>query len=190
MMFFEFSEFTYSSVFSLILGALFGGIYSSFNLFVEWVLSIIGIPRRIFLAVNFKALNVCSKNNIKSKVAIHFCDFSFVVIMGLCFILLTYIMLDGIFRLYMLIFFVFGFCFSKRTLGIFAKRILKKIFDFIYSFLIRVSYVLIFPLKFFSRIFIVPICKYIVCLSRKANSRGLLNKKIFRIKNSLKKINL
>ncbi len=182
MKFFEFSEVILAIVSSFIFGVLYGGIYSSFNVVTEGIIKILKIPQVVFLSSNIKALQDNKYQTNKSVIIINVCDFLFFLFFGLGYILLTYIMLDGIFRFYMFVFCILGFWISQKTLGTIFERILAFVFNFFYRFLVNISYVLIFPLKLFFRLLIIPMFNYVVLFKRKRTSKVLLSKKMHKIK--------
>lgn len=185
MKFFEFKEILLAVFCSAAFGGIFGGIYPSFNLVLEGIISIFRLPVSLFQKSLKTIVSSFKKSNghlQKSKYRRDIFDFIYFLILGFGYALLTYLLLDGIFRLYMLVFFAVGFVFSKKTLGAFFERILTLVIKLVYIISTFVLFAFVFPIKHISGLFVLPIFKALYRLFSKYRSKALLSKKIRRIK--------
>ncbi len=172
MIYFKTSEIIFSIYSSAILGVIFGILYSSSLETLGYLKKFISLPfqclknarkfsvKRIFI-ISFE------KNNTKiSKISKNIYEFLIFTLFGCFTIILSYIALDGVFRLYVLVIIGFFFMISKSTIGNFSRKTLSLIYSCIYFTL---SFILTPPL--------IPITKLSI----------LLNEKSVRIINAIKR---
>lgn len=195
MIYFETSEIIFSIYTSAILGLVFGFIYSSSLETLGYVKKFIYLPfQSAKNAVNFsiKRIFIISfeKNNSKiGKVSKNLYEFLIFTIFGCITILLSYVALDGVFRLYVLVIIGLFFILSKRTLGNLSEKILKLIYSCMYfitslvisAMMIPIARLTILAIKKYTNVANITIRRYTLI-----NSDRLIRKKKKEIQNQLK----
>ena len=192
MIFFSYSEIISAIVASATLGILSGGIYKSFLIILFVAIDIIKILPRVFRHAPLAALNNFNlKGEIGSKkLTKNISDFFFFALIGLIYILLSYIYLDGVFRLYMLFFFLVGFLTAHKTLSVIFEYILIRALGLIYKVLFFMLYVLLFPLNMIIHALIRILAPIMLKLSKMHSmrkSQKILSLKMKQISSSFRK---
>ena len=111
------------------LGFLFGGVYNCerylFYFFKNFILS----PKTAYISYK-------NKNNTKEKpkqskrnqnITVQLFDFVFILFFGVCYILFSYLYLDGSFRFFSLIFLALGYLLSMKVFSAFFSLAVCKI---------------------------------------------------------------
>ena len=195
MRFFTVYEIFKSIILSVFAGFLFGGLYCvSENIFTSIKKTILIIPHSIKLLSDFSLqkakmyirkekkvkLNIVTKNIFEAII--------FLVI-GIFTIILFYISLDGIVRIYVILITATFFLITKKFIGKFFSFVFERIFGVIYSILLIPVCVLLFPIykilgltkKLIVKM-LAPIKSYI----EKNHSKNLVQRKLFEIEKILR----
>lgn len=138
---------------SSLLGIFAGGLYSSLSTLISCILGLFGVLVRALRSNSIR----CAKNAVRSRTAIssirrNVYDFIFFVIVGILYVFLSYLTLDGIHRLYVLLALIFAFFISKRTLGVVFENIILSVYKVVYSILFCLTYVITYPLHLIYRL--------------------------------------
>lgn len=192
MKFFTVEEIIFSVVFSLILGIAFGCIFSTSEAIFSSLNKLIFSPAAVY-----RKINNFSKESVEeiilykptSKLS-HFSEnirdailFSF---FGIATLILVYITLDGIFRLYIAVTIAIAFILAKKTLGKLFCKIFERVFQCLYKSLVYIEYFILYPIHFILKFFKIRFIKLWrpinIRLTEKKNE-SLINKKISEIKN-------
>ena len=151
MIYFKTSEIIFSVYASAILGIVFGLIYSSSLETLSYLKKFLALPYQSAKnAVNFspKRIFIISfeKNNTKiGKIGKNVYEFLIFTVFGCLTILLSYIALDGVFRLYVLLIIGLFLIISKRTLGNLSEKFLRKIYSCSYFILLFLTSFTLIP---------------------------------------------
>ena len=155
MIYHSFIEFISAIILSLMYGIITAGIYISQDALLFWLIRFIKIP--IITFKNEKAfVNKTQKNSLRLRH--HIADFIFFTLFGVGYIIIQYIALDGAFRIFFLLIFLFGFYASWRWVGKLIKIIIDLAFKFLYGIALRVFKIFTFPLKM-----LIKILSYLFC---------------------------
>lgn len=129
-------------------GMLSGGIHKSFLIILTGFADTLKILPRAFRRDAFRTFknHTLKTYNKKTPVAKNISDFFFFGTVSLIYVFVTYIFLDGVFRLYTFIFFILGFWISSKTLNVFFETLLLLLFKSVYKITFFMIYVLLFPL--------------------------------------------
>ena len=103
---------------------------------------------RVLLKGQFRELTSLFKQESETNFGIKFCDLIrafFVLISGFIFIFINFVFIDGITRIYTILFLFFGVCFSKIIV---KSKMFSIIFDFFFYFFKVLSFALFLPIKF------------------------------------------
>ena len=186
MKYFELVDVLRAVIVSFFYGAVFGGVYSSYNAITDGVCRFFLLPLSVLSASGISEMQREDekKGKRRFKARQNASDFVFFLILGFSYILMTYILLDGIFRVYVLLLFLIGFFLSRKTLGALFEKVFKFLFDIAYKLSFVAFYVLVFPLKQFFKKVIMPFCVILLNIKQKSKSKKMLIKKIRRIKKS------
>ena len=133
------------------LGLFFGGVYASFNRVLEFILFLITLFKKIIKKyMNLSKIQKANENTFKNRIL---SDFIFVFTLGIIFILLQYIFLDAMFRIFSLAVFLFGFIAGYKTLGKLFMFILKGILSKTEILIFYIMYYFLYPFYFFLKLF-------------------------------------
>ena len=192
MNYFTAGDILFSILTTLIYGFVFGMLYKSLQeiLFIFKRLITL-IPCAIIICdqipISGIKKHLKSKNNItKLSVSRHILDFLYFSCFGITLILINYVTLDGVVRLYIPLIAIISFITANLTLGDLASKILYKVFNKIYlALFIACSIVFRYPVKLFKILLEKVKLKYLT-FNKKINARRskkLIEKKINEIKN-------
>lgn len=187
MRYFSVYEIIRSIFFSALSGVVLGCIYkASVCVLVAIKSCVLFIPSVINLLPGFKISRIhelirfqkIHSINPASKNVFEFCLFLF---FGIYFILLNYIILDGIFRIYILFILIAMFFVAIKTFGKFFSYIFYRSFDLIYFSALFIACVMLFPIYNILRLIFIPLrclySKFKVC-RRLRKSDKLIRKKV------------
>lgn len=117
------------------------------------------------------------------------CGFVFTLFFGVTFLLLTYLALDGVFRLYMLAAALFSFAVFEKLLGIPSRKLALAGFSRVLRVLFVLLHLVFFPmrvvLRFFGRYLLSPICEKVRDLVLRIRNGILVKRKISEWQKSL-----
>ena len=112
-------------------------------------------------------------------------DFCFFLACGIFYILLQYVMLDGVFRIYFFAFFILGFLISKKSVGALISSVLDFLLNMIYKPISAFVWLVFLPVRVafsFAKRLISPliskVAKYVCAQENRA-----------RIKREIKRLN-
>ena len=182
MKYFSANQILLSLIFSMLFGIAAGGLYKSASCTVSGVRCIFKSVISACKSSSFSDFND-KKQGQKHKIVYinqNIFDFFFFTTFGILYIILCYITLDGVFRIYTLIFSAASFFISKNTLGTFFTRVI----NFIFGILTRVVFIFFcivtLPLKVLIKIIVrlmsAPTKRFIMRL-KKRRSTKLMKKK-------------
>lgn len=157
-----------------ILGCFFGGVYNLCGCFCHLIKTLIFLPITAYLKYKktYKSAYNIRQNSV-SLIAFQCVDFLFVLFIGISYILLTYIFLDGAIRIFSLIFFIIGYILALKVISPFFSKAINKAVVLIQNSLEQTAYVILFPIF---RIFCVIkklISPIILILSEKYRSKKI-----------------
>ena len=143
------NEILFSLLLSIAFGFMSGGLYKSAVCVTNGVKGIFLTTLRVwktstirgFLSENAwqKSERLGTKRNVF--------DFFFFLILGILYIVLCYLTLDGVFRIYMLIFAAASFFISKITLGALFERVIDFVFKILTGGVFIILFIITLPLK-------------------------------------------
>lgn len=178
---FDFYEIVFAILSATVFGAVFGGLYKSFSsILLMCACFFKRIPSLIFVSSPSELSSPLTSRK-KSGLLQNTFDFLFFSVFGFLYIILVYLALDGVFRLYMLCFSLFGFFISKRTLGSLLERIILAGLFYLFKILFFAIYVLLLPIKhtiiFIKKLLMPPLNSFrrIIAMRR---SQKIFNRKI------------
>ena len=135
-----------TAVISFVLfGALAGGIYPSVNTLRSFILYLLTLPKDALCADKRKIPE--RRTRRLGQVLLNISDFVYFIIIGLIYVLFTYICFDMEIRIYPLLIFLVAFFLSKRYLGSYLGKLIRSIFDRIYRTLFVLLFYLSRPLR-------------------------------------------
>ena len=191
MKFFTLTEIIRSVILAFILGISFGCIHSAsekvFSSFSRLLSSVPSVYRKIntFSRASVEELLNRKSESKLTKLTSNICDAIIFTVFGICSLVLFYITLDGVFRIYVVTTLICGFFLAKKTLGNGFSRLYDWIFKILYRFILYVEYFALYPVyitvAFFKRFFI----KIITPIKKRINKKRRLileRKKILEIK--------
>lgn len=192
MKFFTLEEIIISVFVSMMSGIVMGGIYSASYAIYVFLYRIVFVVKESFLiAGKYSSESIKSSNRRISEITVGtisknvFEGFLF-TLFGLSVIILYYILLDGIFRLYVLFLIGITFFFSSKFFGAVFNKTVKYILDFITLLLLSALGLIISPFYyvfFISRRLFRAIYAPIRNKALKSNSKRIYIKKIKIISN-------
>lgn len=169
------TEVLLSVLYSVLFGAFGGLLKTSISVAFQYIETVIRLPlsvahstenRASFKASFRKGVNIiCSKNKIKE----FFSDFIFTLIYGILFSLLTYVSVDGVFRLYILIVSVAVTYVSFKTLGSLFEKFSLAVLRLICTVSVNAIIIFVYPMRMFANKItkcISKITKRIQCLDK------------------------
>lgn len=159
-------------LYSLIYGIICAGIYISQNEIVGWIINIFKIPVLAFNHNNKGKTNINNHSALKEGI----CDLVFFLLCGVGFILLQYIALDGAFRIFFLIIFLFGFFLSQYSIGKIIKIGLNFILRQIYLIIFKLFKAICLPIRLALKLLSLPFKPLLLKV------KGYINKKKEKVK--------
>lgn len=187
MISYTFSEILLAVCISFFFGLLFGGAYHSFSAIIASIKNLLLLEINVLKA---KSISEYKKGKIidsstKKFVGRNVYDFFFFLIFGLSYLIICYVITDGVFRFYLFAITVITFFFSVKTIGSLFQRIILWFFYFIYSFAFALAYILNYPLKLLIGCLKSPISR--LCGYLLKNMRSIKGKLAFKRKHPIKK---
>ena len=191
MNYFTSGDILFSILTTLIYGFAFGMLYKSLQeiLFIfKRIITLIPCAIIICDQIPIRGIkkHIKSKNNIrKLSVSRHILDFLYFSCFGITLILINYVTLDGVVRLYIPLIAIISFIIANLTLGDLASKILYKAFNKIYlAVFIACSILFRYPVKLFKILLKKVKLKYLALnkIINARRSKKLIEKKINEIK--------
>lgn len=139
----------YSALGSFLLGAVFGILYELIYLTLGLLSSSLCKTKATFFEKTKPKVLFCSifsESNKKIK-TVHFVDFLFTLIFGIVYLVLQYILCDGIFRVYFLALSLLGLYAGKRIYKTLLSMSLRQVFSLLFTVIIFVLKILSLPIK-------------------------------------------
>lgn len=188
MIFFTLAEIFRSVTFAAICGILFGMFYNISTSVLKSVIKLIFIiPKTFYVFKNSQKRSTDNKTFVRfSAVYKNVLDFSVFFLFGISVILLYYIILDGVFRLYVISIVTAMFFITSKSIGNLCATVYNRLFDKFYSFLSKIMYVLCFPeYKLFVYAFIAvkTAAAPLIRIYRQRYSKYITSKKLKQIDN-------
>ena len=173
-----------------LLGIFAGGIHGSLNLFFAFIKECVTSPKKCYIKYKLKKnthLKV-GQNKNGFEISTCFSDLIFVSFFGVLFILFSYFFLDGIFRIYSLVFCFLGYVTAQETLGELFSKFLSFTFDLLIKTVDFFFYLLLYPhfliIDIIKRLFL-PIIRFTYSKYQKTKYAYLLNKKLKEIEKNI-----
>ena len=155
MIYFESYEILTAALFFLLFGCACGMVYPSAKEILTSLTAFLFPLRRAYLKYTKHKIDIEKTKQKKNKLNIenHIVDFLFVIVVGIVYITMIYILLDGAVRVYSFFFFSLGFLITKRYIGkhagyVIAWMILR--FISLYDFLVYLLFVPFMVTAFFA----------------------------------------
>ncbi len=139
---------------SFVLGIIFASLYLSFERIFYSTLKLLYTPIWIIKSdfpINKSEVLARANEEITpsdKRILKNILDCLIFLFFALCYILLIYIVLDGIFRLYTLFFLILGYLIGSKSIALYSKKILGYIYFALEVCFIYILYSLIHPLRF------------------------------------------
>lgn len=179
MIFFNLSDYIAAALVMLTFGAVTGGVYPSLRILAHFGKKLLTIPYSALRAKKITDFRH-SRSDLKIKRASNVLDFCYFLLIGLTYILLIYVALDAVFRVYTAVILVTAFKLSQKTLGNLFGRFLEWITALVYNASFCIVYTALTPAKVLVRTFYGLAYPLVVKLSQKRQARKfkrLLSKK-------------
>ena len=171
MKFFTSIEFLRSIIITAIASVILGCVYKMANAILIAVKSIFLIPYDVSVAlINRKERRLSEQIKISKELkmstpGLNIFEGVIFTLIGVLFIILLYVALDGVFRFYVFILFASLFILSKNTLGNGAAKIFYLVFRRVYTLIFICLYTLFLPLflivlkciDLFCKVVLIPI---------------------------------
>ncbi len=135
---FELTQVFFSVFASALFGIILGGLRGAISDLLFYLKRILFVPIELLSGHQAPKKN----HNISRGLAAHLGDFLFFTITGVLYILLCYITLDGVPRLYMLAIALASYFLSNKTLGKFFNKLLSFVSGAVY----RIEFWVLFPI--------------------------------------------
>ena len=150
MKFFSASELLFALFVYLAFGAFAGSLYRSAAAFV------LGLKRLVLLPIDavlnkkklYKHYDKAGQKKVSSCILRNVYDFFFVLITGFVYIVITYICLDGVFRIYFLLLFALTLGLTLKLFGKALEKAFVIFFDSVYNVLFYVLMPFSIPIRF------------------------------------------
>ena len=133
-----------------LLGALFGGVYGCERYLFYFLKKLVLSPKSAYIKYTKQDNTAKNTKQNNKTLAFQISDFVFVFILGLCYIIFSYLFLDGSFRFFSLVFLCIGYAISLNLIGAFLSRCLYKFLNIILLTYERFIYLILFPTFLFS----------------------------------------
>jgi len=163
MNFFSFYDIINSLLLSSVFGIALGGIYSSFEAIIKGLYSLTVMPIRVLIGrTRSEIINELRKENSKTSRTVILqavYDFFFFVAAGILYVIVCYIALDGVFRLYMLLASLSFFLLSNKTLGKAFNLAIRFLFVTTSQILFPCLFALAYPIRLLFSVLKAPILK-------------------------------
>lgn len=161
MIYHSLNEFLSAIFYFSIYGIITSGIYISQDVLISWIKRFIKIP-----VIAFENHKIFSNKKRKKSLLLryHITDFILFTLFGIGYIVLQYISLDGAFRIFFLLIFLFSFYLSQSSIGRLIKIALNFILKLLYEMIFRFYNFVVFPIRFIIKLLVklfIPIGKAI-----------------------------
>ena len=194
MKFFTFQEVIISIISALILGIIFGCIYSASGILFYSLRKLISSVSAVY-----RNIDAFSKETVKkilshksfsklSRLGENLCDAAVFLFFGISSLVLVYLTLDGVFRAYVFAVLIFAFVISVKTLGKSFCVLFDYIFRYLFKLVIYIEYLFLYPVNFIIKslkTIIIKICAPIGKRIDEIKFRNTTNRKIMEIKKIL-----
>ena len=150
MIAFTLGEILSSLIYAAIYGAVFSAVYSGIKLLCDTVLSIPGLIGNIFVYESIFHLPNFRKNIVRRKIGSIF-TLLLIILFTLGFVLISYLTLDGVIRLYVLFVAFASFYLSNFVFCDILSRVFLWIFDQILKLVCLIVRILIHPFRMLIR---------------------------------------
>ena len=174
-----------------ILGVIFGGAYSSLNLIFNYVkFSFFTVLRARKKYKRIESNDLKPSANSKSRSSVIFLqisDFLYFLFLSITYIFSLYVFLDGVFRGFSLILLLFGYLFSKKTLGRLFEKCIRILLEIIIKTIDFLFFFLLSPI-FFTYDIIYKLTKPIILSIKERYDKALLKRKIQRKRKKIEKL--
>ena len=158
MKYFTTAEIFRSIIASVFFGATLGCLYCSLSQichqiknFVFGFFEALGVKQH---KINEKARQIENNQLMRSSTF----DFLFVLFSGMIYIVLSYVFLDLVMRVYMILFVLSSFYISHKTIGSTVNRFIKVVCDYANKLLFFILWILLYPIRFILLTFKKLIC--------------------------------
>lgn len=159
MIFFSPSEIIYSIAYSFVLGIIFGCIYSASEVIFSSLNKLVRSVPTVY-----KNITTFSKKTVRDMLSVKYDssisnfyknikDAVLFLFFGISTIILIYITLDGVFRLYVLLTLTASFILAKKTLGTIFCTLFEAVFRRFYIFVVYLEYFTLYPIRIFINYF-------------------------------------
>ena len=165
---------------SSLLGFIMGGIYNSLSTIIACTCKLFGVGVYAIRSSSLSDWHKAFKPQEWRSSSKNAYDFVFFACFGVMHIMLCYLSMDGVLRLYILIPSVITFFVSKNTVGAIFKKVIIGIYTLVYRILFFLLYVLTYPLRILGCAIITlfsPLLKRIIYIIHKTNKKLLMRKK-------------
>ncbi len=196
MIFFSVKEILISLLLSAVSGFIFGALYMASDAIFSSIKEMLFLlPRAIrnISKFSFKSRSAGKEKKPDGALFVGIFDFLSFLFFGICYIITNYLTLDGVFRLYSLIFTVVFFFIAKKTVGRAFAICYGRVFNFLYLKIFVIFSVIILPIyKLMQKAkrVILKILQPIERKIQKIRSEKLVRKKLGEIEGILKKAGL
>ena len=180
MKYFSFDDILYALLSSSLLGFIMGGVYGSLSTIISCTRKLLGVG---VAAMRSPSLSDCRKASILQEGhsgSRNVYDFIFFACFGATHILLCYLTMDGVLRLYILVPSIITFIVSKNTVGAIFERLFICLYTVVYRISFTLLYLLTYPLRLICRgitLMLSPLYTRIVRITIKIKNNLLIRQK-------------
>lgn len=167
MKYFALGDVLYSLASLSLLGFVMGGIYNSLSTIMSAIGYLLSVGIKVARADSIHGYRKAHLNQGKHTATESIYDFIFILCYGVIFLLICYLTLDGVVRLYSLIVSVAVFFISKKTLGRMFDKIILYVSHALCKAVFCIVFVLTYPLRVIVSILskvLSPIVRWLVSL--------------------------
>ena len=191
MKFFTSAEIIRSVVLAFTLGVFFGCIYSASGRIFSSLSRLLSSAPLVYRKIKSFSKTVVAEllyqksESHLTNIALNVCDAIVFSAFGISSLILFYIALDGVFRIYVAATLIFGFFLAKKTIGSVFCRLYDWVFGFFYRFILYVEYTALYPVYIIVNFIKMIFAKVINPIKRRIGKRrrnSLKRKKINEIK--------
>ncbi len=147
MKYFALGDVLYSVALLSLLGLFMGGIYNSLSTILSSIRYILSVGIRVARSNSIRECSTGLSNQKKCIATASIYDFIFVLCYGASLLLICYITLDGVVRLYSLIASLIAFFTSKKTLGRIFDKIILQLSHTLCKAVFCIVFILTYPLR-------------------------------------------
>lgn len=152
MLYFDFSELALSCLYSFLFGLFAAGIYASLSVINGYTVLLLRLPFSALFARSREVPDISKKEGARHVgLWTEIFDFIFFTVVGIAFILLLYVSLDGIPRIHFFILSLLGFFLSRATMGRFFTAAFDLILSNLYRFCYFALYIAFAPVRYIAK---------------------------------------